>query len=67
VSDPHKSGTEGLIRNHIAIPTSSRLLAIVGGKWTTYREMAKETVDEAVKLLVAMTQNEMVPERAKRD
>ncbi len=27
------------------------LISIMGGKWTTYRRMSEETVDEAVKLL----------------
>lgn len=29
--------------------SDSGLLTIAGGKWTTYRAMAEETVDEAVK------------------
>lgn len=30
--------------------SESGLLTIAGGKWTTYRAMAEETVDEAVKV-----------------
>lgn len=30
--------------------SDSGLVTIAGGKWTTYREMAEETVDEAVKV-----------------
>jgi len=30
--------------------SDSGLLTIAGGKWTTYRAMAEETVDEAVKV-----------------
>ena len=30
--------------------SDSGLLTIAGGKWTTYRAMAQETVDEAVKV-----------------
>jgi glycerol-3-phosphate dehydrogenase len=58
VRDPRKSGTEGLVRNHIVFSTDTGLLTIVGGKWTTYREMAKETADEAVKLYKLVAQKE---------
>lgn len=30
--------------------SDSGLLTIAGGKWTTYREMAKETVDKACEI-----------------
>jgi glycerol-3-phosphate dehydrogenase len=43
------SGTEGLVRNHMIHVTPSGLLTIAGGKWTTYRQMAEETVDAAVR------------------
>jgi len=49
VSDPNASGTEGLVRNHMIYVSPSGLLTIAGGKWSTYRAMAKETVDRAVK------------------
>ncbi|ESK86944.1 glycerol-3-phosphate dehydrogenase [Moniliophthora roreri MCA 2997] len=55
IKDPSASvkgegGTQGLVRNHIVhISPTSRLLTIAGGKWTTYRKMAEETVDAAVK------------------
>jgi len=38
------------VRNHIIYVSPSGLLTIAGGKWTTYRAMAEETVDEAVKI-----------------
>jgi len=40
--------TEGLVRNHMIHVSESGLLTIAGGKWTTYRAMAEETVDVAV-------------------
>lgn len=49
VRDPAKSDTQGLVRNHMINVSSSGLLTIAGGKWTTYRSMAEETVDVAVK------------------
>ena len=49
VRNPSASTTEGLVRNHMIHVSDSGLLTIAGGKWTTYRAMAEETVDEAVK------------------
>ena len=37
------------MRNHVIHTSPSNLVTIAGGKWTTYRSMAKETIDEAVK------------------
>ncbi|KAJ7611615.1 FAD dependent oxidoreductase-domain-containing protein [Roridomyces roridus] len=50
VRNPNASSTEGLVRNHMIHVSTSGLLTIAGGKWTTYRSMAEETVDEAVKV-----------------
>ncbi|EIW81182.1 DAO-domain-containing protein [Coniophora puteana RWD-64-598 SS2] len=50
VSDPAaQGGTAGLVRNHVVHLSPGGLLTIAGGKWTTYRAMAEETVDAAVK------------------
>lgn len=43
------SGTQGLVRSHLLTQSESGLVTISGGKWTTYREMAQETVDHVVK------------------
>uniref|UniRef100_A0A4D5R8V8 Glycerol-3-phosphate dehydrogenase n=1 Tax=Scolopendra viridis TaxID=118503 RepID=A0A4D5R8V8_SCOVI len=48
VLDPNKESTESIARNHIIHVSSSKLVTIAGGKWTTYRAMAKEAVDTAV-------------------
>ncbi|TFK26905.1 DAO-domain-containing protein [Coprinopsis marcescibilis] len=40
--------TAGLIRSHLVRLNPSGLLTIAGGKWTTYRRMAEETVDAAI-------------------
>ena len=50
VKDPNKANTESLARNHIVHTSPSKLLTVSGGKWTTYRSMATDTVDEAVKV-----------------
>jgi glycerol-3-phosphate dehydrogenase len=49
VKDPKAPATEGLVRNHLVTTSPSGLLTCSGGKWTTYRQMAEETVDEAIK------------------
>lgn len=50
VTDPAAKNTESLVRNHlINISPTSGLLTIAGGKWTTYRQMAEETVDAAIR------------------
>lgn len=49
VRDPKAKKTEGLVRNHLITTSNSGLITCSGGKWTTYRQMAEETVDEAIK------------------
>ncbi|XP_065352683.1 glycerol-3-phosphate dehydrogenase, mitochondrial [Cloeon dipterum] len=51
VSDPNKPDTQSLARNHIVHVSKNGLVTIAGGKWTTYRAMAYETIDAAVKAL----------------
>ncbi len=38
-----------MVRNHVVHISPSNLVTIAGGKWTTYRVMAKETIDAACK------------------
>ncbi|KAH8197374.1 hypothetical protein TruAng_008467 [Truncatella angustata] len=49
VKDPKAKNTESLVRNHLIDVSDSGLITCAGGKWTTYRQMAEECVDEAVK------------------
>ncbi len=42
--------TSALSRDHVIHVDSSGLLTITGGKWTTYRHMAEDTVDHAITL-----------------
>ena len=50
VSDPEASDTAGLSRDHVVNISDSGLLTIAGGKWTSYRKMSLDAVNEAVKL-----------------
>jgi glycerol-3-phosphate dehydrogenase len=44
--------TKKLVRDHeVEYDETSGLLSLLGGKWTTYRLMAKDTVDKAAQLL----------------
>lgn len=43
-----EDATQSVVRNHLVNVADSGLVTIAGGKWTTFREMAKETVDTAI-------------------
>lgn len=49
VSDPKATDTAKLARDHVIEDSADGLLTIAGGKWTTYRKMALDTVDHAFK------------------
>ncbi|MBX3025047.1 glycerol-3-phosphate dehydrogenase/oxidase [bacterium] len=40
--------TKAMSREHVVVISPSGLVTIVGGKWTTYRKMAEDTVNDAV-------------------
>jgi len=40
--------TKAISREHAVLVSNSGLVTIVGGKWTTYRKMAADTVNDAV-------------------
>jgi glycerol-3-phosphate dehydrogenase len=44
----HSNNTKEISRDHKLIISDSGLITITGGKWTTYRKMAEETVDKAI-------------------
>ncbi|ORZ25687.1 FAD dependent oxidoreductase-domain-containing protein [Absidia repens] len=50
VRDPHAKNTQSLVRNHMINVSENKLITIAGGKWTTYRAMAMETVDKAIEV-----------------
>ena len=49
---PKSSGesTKEISRSHKIMVSGSNLITIIGGKWTTYRRMAQDTVDRAISL-----------------
>ena len=49
VSDPESADTAQLARDHVILVSNSGLLTIAGGKWTTYRKMALDAVDHALR------------------
>jgi glycerol-3-phosphate dehydrogenase len=42
--------TKEISRSHKLMTAASGLVTITGGKWTTYRKMAEDTVDEVIKV-----------------
>ncbi|CCE83662.1 Piso0_004247 [Millerozyma farinosa CBS 7064] len=48
VKEGESGSTQGLVRSHLITVSPTDLVTISGGKWTTYREMAEETVDTLV-------------------
>lgn len=56
VADPRKADTAQLARDHVVQASDSQLVTIVGGKWTTYRKMALDVVESALKVVALETQ-----------
>jgi glycerol-3-phosphate dehydrogenase len=42
--------TKEISRSHKIIASPSGLISIIGGKWTTYRRMAQDTIDKAIEV-----------------
>jgi glycerol-3-phosphate dehydrogenase len=49
IKQPGKS-TKDLSRNHQVLVSGSGLITIAGGKWTTYRKMAQDCVDQMIEV-----------------
>ncbi|ERJ59649.1 glycerol-3-phosphate dehydrogenase/oxidase [Sphingobacterium paucimobilis] len=47
-TDGNSESTKEISRDHKLIKSNSQLITITGGKWTTYRKMAEETVNLAI-------------------
>ncbi|MCW9707019.1 glycerol-3-phosphate dehydrogenase/oxidase [Aliifodinibius sp. 1BSP15-2V2] len=47
VANKNSKDTSSISRDHSLIIDPSGLVTIAGGKWTTYRKMAEDTIDEA--------------------
>ncbi len=52
-------GTASISRDHTISISRSGLVTVAGGKWTTYRRMAEDTVDQAV-ILAELPEKESV-------
>lgn len=48
--DQEKSTTKDISRSHKLVTAASGLVTITGGKWTTYRKMAEDAVEEVIKV-----------------
>jgi glycerol-3-phosphate dehydrogenase len=48
-NDAQQSSTAVLSRDHYIETSPSQMISIMGGKWTTFRRMAEETVDMTMK------------------
>ena len=57
VSDPKSTDTARLARDHVLEERTDGLLTIAGGKWTTYRKMAQDTVDHALRIFRLKARN----------
>lgn len=47
VSSGDSSDTSAISRDHTIVVSNSGLLTVTGGKWTTYRKMAEDVIDQA--------------------
>lgn len=59
--DSEDKETKEISRSHKLIVSLSGLITITGGKWTTYRKMAEDTVDKAI-LIAGLPDNKCVTE-----
>ena len=52
VASGNSRGTKKLIRDHeVEVDSSSGLISVLGGKWTTYRAMAEDAIDTVMRRL----------------
>jgi glycerol-3-phosphate dehydrogenase len=47
-SEDHSESTKEVSRHHKVIVSTSGLVSILGGKWTTYRKIAEDTINTAI-------------------
>ena len=50
VSAGNPSDTASISRDHVVLISKSGLITVTGGKWTTYRKMAEDTINTAVQV-----------------
>ncbi|EQC32218.1 hypothetical protein SDRG_09970 [Saprolegnia diclina VS20] len=51
VKDPRHKNTAQISREHVLEVSTSNMLTIAGGKWTTYRRMAQDTIDKLQEII----------------
>ncbi|RQM24043.1 hypothetical protein B5M09_004825 [Aphanomyces astaci] len=56
VKDPRHSNTAQISREHVLDVSASNMVTIAGGKWTTYRRMAQDTIDKVQQLRPDLSQ-----------
>ncbi|KAH7300275.1 hypothetical protein KP509_24G054000 [Ceratopteris richardii] len=49
-SDPSSVSTANISRDHVVCKGPEGMVTVTGGKWTTYRSMAEDAINEAIKL-----------------
>jgi glycerol-3-phosphate dehydrogenase len=50
VGSDDESDTASISRDHVVRISKSGLITVTGGKWTTYRKMGEDAIDEAVRI-----------------
>lgn len=58
--DPRAKNTESISRDHVVCEDFPGMVTITGGKWTTYRSMAEDAVDAAIKCGKLSPSNECI-------
>ena len=48
-TDDSNEKTKEISRSHKVIISDSGLVSVIGGKWTTYRKMAEDTLSKIIK------------------
>lgn len=46
----NKGSTAALSRDHVILVSDCQLISIMGGKWTTYRKMSEDVIDQAIEV-----------------
>lgn len=56
----HISNTASISRDHFIEVSNSNLITIVGGKWTTYRKMGEDVINQVIKTVNLLPKNNSV-------
>lgn len=60
VYNPQAKNTKELSRSHVIEVSDSNLISVAGGKWTTYRAMAEDTVNKAISVCDLAPKNDCI-------